>query len=513
MGPFTLWPTGEGIGFDYFYGFLAGETSQWEPRLFENLNPVEPPHDETYHLSEDMADKAIAWMRQHRAFAPDKPFFMYWAPGRRRTGRTTSSRSGRTSTRASSTTAGTRCASASSQRQKELGWIPADTKLTPRAESMAAWDSIPEPERPFQRRLMEVFAGFVEHVDVQVGKLVDELERLGRARQHDHPLHLRRQRLERRGPERHASASCWRRTRSRTRSSSSSRRWTGSAASTRWAAPRWTTCTTPAGPGPATRRSSTPSSIASHFGGTRNPMAISWPKRIKPDKTPRSQFHHVNDIVPTHLRDPRHHAAEGGRRLRAGPDRRRQHGLHLRATRRRRRARRTQYFDNNGSRGIYHDGWFACTFGPLTPWLTVSPRARRPGTPNKDVWELYDLGTDFSQADDLAAQEPERLAEMKALFLARGQGEQGRSRSAPASGCASTRRTASRRRTRAGSSTRRRPACRSSPRPGSAARATTSTIDVEVGESASGVLYALGGASRRARRSTWTRASSSTSTT
>ncbi len=81
MGPFTLWPTGEGIGFDYFYGFLAGETSQWEPRLVENFNTIEPPHDEKYHLSEDMADKAITWMRKHRAFAPDKPFLMYWAPG------------------------------------------------------------------------------------------------------------------------------------------------------------------------------------------------------------------------------------------------------------------------------------------------------------------------------------------------------------------------------------------------------------------------------------------------
>ena len=81
MGPFTLWPTGEGIGFDYFYGFLAGETSQWEPRLFENFNPIEPPHDETYHLTEDLADRALTWMKRHRAFAPDKPFFMYWAPG------------------------------------------------------------------------------------------------------------------------------------------------------------------------------------------------------------------------------------------------------------------------------------------------------------------------------------------------------------------------------------------------------------------------------------------------
>jgi hypothetical protein len=81
MGPFTLWPTGEVIGFDYFYGFLAGETSQWEPRLVENLNPVEPPHDEKYHLSEDLADQAITWMRKHRAYTPDQPFLMYWAPG------------------------------------------------------------------------------------------------------------------------------------------------------------------------------------------------------------------------------------------------------------------------------------------------------------------------------------------------------------------------------------------------------------------------------------------------
>ena len=81
MGPFDLWPTGEGIGFDYFYGFLSGETSQWEPRLFENLNAIEPPHNERYHLTEDMADKAIAWMKRHRAFSPDKPFLLYWAPG------------------------------------------------------------------------------------------------------------------------------------------------------------------------------------------------------------------------------------------------------------------------------------------------------------------------------------------------------------------------------------------------------------------------------------------------
>ena len=126
MGPFTRWPTGEGVGFDYFYGFLAGETSQWEPRLYENFNPIEPPRDPKYHLSEDLADKAITWMNRHHAFSPDKPFFMYWAPGLHM-GRTTFSRSGPTNTKGASMTAGMSCASAEAATHREIngpaqGW-------------------------------------------------------------------------------------------------------------------------------------------------------------------------------------------------------------------------------------------------------------------------------------------------------------------------------------------------------------------------------------------------------
>ncbi len=189
MGPFDRWPTGH--GFDYFYGFLAGETSQWEPRLYENLNPIEPPHSEKYHLTEDMVDKGLAWIKRHQAFAPDKPFLMYWAPGAvhgphhifpewadRYKGKFDDGWD--------------KYRERVFARQKQLGWIPADTKLTPRPDTMASWDSIPEAERPFQRRLMEVFAGFAEHTDAQVGKLVDGLEQLGAPRQHHHPLHLGR---------------------------------------------------------------------------------------------------------------------------------------------------------------------------------------------------------------------------------------------------------------------------------------------------------------------------------
>ena len=178
MGPFDLWPTGEGIGFDYFYGFLAGETSQWEPRLFENLNAIEPPRDERYHFTEDMADKAIIWMKRHRAFAPDKPFLLYWAPGAGH-GPHHIFKEWADKYKGKFDDGWDVMRERIFERQKESGWIPPNTKLTPRAASMPSWASIPEAERPFQLRLMEVFAGFVEHADVQAGKIIDELDQLG----------------------------------------------------------------------------------------------------------------------------------------------------------------------------------------------------------------------------------------------------------------------------------------------------------------------------------------------
>ncbi len=299
-------------------------------------------------------------------------------------------------------------------QQKALGWIPAATQLTPRTDSMAAWADIPESERPFQRRLMEVFAGFVEHVDTQAGRVIDELERLGLRdntivfyvfgdngasaegqqgsisellAQNQIPNTIAQQLaaldqlggLDALGGPKvdniyHAG----------------------------WA---WAGDT----PFQYTKL------IASHFGGTRNPLAVSWPARIQPDRTPRPQFHHVNDIVPTiydllQIVPPRVVAGftqdpiDGTSMVYTFADPQAP-GRKL-----------TQYFDNNGSRGLYQDGWFACTFGPLTPWLTLSPGLAT-WDANQDRWELYNLKTDFSQAANLAAQEPERLGEMKALFL------------------------------------------------------------------------------------------------
>jgi arylsulfatase len=356
---------------------------------------------------------------------------------------------------------------------------------------MAAWDSIPEPQRPFQRRLMEVFAGFVEHVDVQAGKMLDELDRLGirdntivfyvfgdngssaegqngsiseLLAQNQIPNTIEQQidamhklgGLDALGGPKmdnmyHAG---W--------------AWAGDTPF------RYTKL------------------IASHFGGTRNPMAISWPARIKPDKTPRSQFHHVNDIVPTiyeilGIKPPK--VVDG---FEQDPI----DGVSMAYTFADAKTpthKLTQYFDNNGSRGIYHDGWYACTFGPLTPWLTVSPGLATWDSA-KDLWELYNLNADFSQAEDLAAAEPQRLDEMKSMFL-----KEAEANKVFPIGAGIWLRIHPEDRVKTpytswqfDATTNRMPEFTA---PGLGRESNRVTVDTEFGENASGVFYALGGAS------------------
>jgi arylsulfatase A-like enzyme len=178
VGPFDDWPTG--LGFEYFYGFLAGEASQYEPSLVRNTTFVPTPKtpEEGYHLSEDLAEDAISWLRTHRALEPDKPFFMYWASGclhgphqvmKEWADRYAGEFDDGWDAYRERATAGA----------KDKGWVPEAAELTPRHPQMPSWDSIPESQRPFQRRLMEVAAGFAEHCDVQVGRLVDEIDELG----------------------------------------------------------------------------------------------------------------------------------------------------------------------------------------------------------------------------------------------------------------------------------------------------------------------------------------------
>lgn len=412
-GPFHNWPTGR--GFEYFYGFLAGEASQWEPNLVRNTTSVLPPRtpEEGYHLSEDLADDAIAWLRRHQAFEPDKPFFMYWASGAIHGPHHVAKEwadkyAGRFDDGWDAYRERVHA------RAQEKGWIPQDAELTPRDPRLPAWDDIPEEERPFQRRLMEVAAGYAEHVDVQVGRLLDEVERLG---YDDNTLVFY----------------IW----GDNGSSGEGQNGTISELLAQNGIP--TTVDMHIGAldqlggldalgSPLVDNmyhagwawaGSTPYKgmklLASHLGGTRNPMAVRWPSRIAPDSRPRSQFHHCNDLVPTiyevtGITPPR---------VVRGVEQQPLDGVSLAYTFGDADAEgrlRTQYFEIMGSRAIYHDGWMASAFGPRAPWVPGLPPGIHDWTPDQDTWELYHLDEDWTQARDLADTHPEKLAQLKEVF-------------------------------------------------------------------------------------------------
>ncbi|PEG41675.1 arylsulfatase [Mycolicibacterium agri] len=412
-GPFDNWPTG--LGFEYFYGFLAGEASQYEPHLVRNTTVVAPPRtpEEGYHLSEDLADDAIGWLRRHKAFNADKPFFMYWASGclhgphhimKEWADKYSGKFDDGWDTYRERVFA----------RAKAKGWLPQDCELTERDETLASWDSIPEDEKPFQRRLMEVAAGYAEHVDVQVGRLIDELDALGYGdntlffyiwgdngssgegqngtiaellAQNGIPTTVRQHidALDELGgldvlgsplvDNQYHAAWAW-------------------AGSTPYKGMKL---------------------LASHLGGTRNPMAVKWPKKISPDAAPRENFLHCNDIVPTvyeilGIQPPRTVNGEpqiplaGASFARTLIDRTADGG------------KKTQYFEIMGSRAIYHDGWMASARGPRLPWVPGQPEGIATWSPDNDTWELYHLDEDWSQARDLAAEHPDKLIQMREMF-------------------------------------------------------------------------------------------------
>jgi arylsulfatase len=415
-GPFEYWPTG--YGFEYFYGFLAGEASQYEPTLVRNTTYVDTPHasggNNHYHLTEDIADDAIHWLREQRAYAPDKPFFMYWAPG-------ASHGPHQIMKEWADKYKGRFDDGWDTYRERVFanarakGWIPQDAKLTPRPVSMASWDSIPDDEKPFQSRLMEVFAGFTEHADYNAGRVIDEIEKQGKLdntlifyiwgdngssseglygtiseqlAQNGIPTKIS-QHLEALkelggldaigGPK------------------------TDNMYHAGWA---WAGST----PYPGTKL------MGAYFGGTRQPIAVSWPKRIKADPTARPQFHHVIDIVPTiyeltKITPPR--VVNGFEQDSIA-------GLSMAYAFGDAKApgtRKTQFFDIMASRGIYHDGWFASAPGPREPWVGGMPKGVKEWSPLTDRWELYNLDEDWSQANDLAIANAKKLEEMKLLFL------------------------------------------------------------------------------------------------
>jgi arylsulfatase A-like enzyme len=386
--------------------------------MVRNTTYVAHPHtsggNEHYHLSEDMADDAIHWLREQKAYAPDKPWLMYWAPGASH-GPHQVMKEWADKYKGKFDDGWDAYRERVFANQKKLGWIPENTQLTPRAESMASWESIPENERPFQRRLMELFAGFTEHADAQAGRVIDEIEKMEeldntivlyiwgdngssseglygtiseQLAQNGIPTKIS-QHLEALeelggldvlgGPK------------------------TDNMYHAGWA---WAGST----PYKGTKLQ------GAYFGGIRNPMAVSWPKRIKPDKTPRSQFHHVNDIVPTLydvLEIPAPQVVNGF--TQDGFD-----GTSMVYTfddSKAKDQKSTQFFDIMASRSIYQNGWFACARGPREPWVGGIPKGIREWSPLTDKWELYHIDEDWSQSNDLAGKMPEKLEEMKALFL------------------------------------------------------------------------------------------------
>jgi len=403
-GPFDHWPTG--VGFEKFYGFLGGETDQFEPTLYEATTPVRRPAGERYHLTEDLAAQAVRWMHLQHAVTPEKPFFLYFAPGATHAPHQVPAQwiapfrgkfdGGWDAMRETIL-----------NRQKTLGVIPADTRLTPRPELLPAWDSLGEDERRVAARMMEVYAGFLAHTDAQVGKLVQALKDsgqfdntlfiyivgdnggsgeggvlggvnyMGTLQGLPEPVARKLQRIDDYGgPDSYLNYPAG------------------------WA---WAM--------------NTPfqwmKQFASHLGGTRNPMVVTWPKGIKDRGGLRTQFSHVNDIVPTilaaaHIEAPR--SVNGARQLPMDGVSLVQSFTSANAP----ELHRTQYFEVFGNRAIYHDGWMAAAFHGRVPWTVgLGGRAR---DFSADRWELYDLTQDFSQARDLAATNPGKLKSMQMLF-------------------------------------------------------------------------------------------------
>ena len=411
LGPFDRYPTG--LGFDYFYGFLAGETSQYEPVLFENTNPVQAPHDSKYHLTEDMAEKAIEWMRTSKTLTPDKPFFVYFTPGAvhgpfhvfkewadKYDGKFDEGWEAlRTMT---------------FSKQKELGWIPEDAALNPLAESMQNWSDIPTSQREFQTRLMEIYAGFLEHTDVQYGKIVDELERQGEL---DNTLIIYIHSDN--GPSSEGMNGTISELLAQNAMPSTieqqievlNKDYGGMEAlggPTLDAMYHHGWAYAGASPFQGTKL------VAAHLGGTRTPLVISWPAKIKPDGKARSQFHHVNDIAATIYDVLDITAPKTVNGIAQQP----LDGISMAYTFDRpdaKSADKTQYFEILGSYGIYHNGWFAGVAGPREPWSVEIPDFAN-WDPSKDTWALYNLNDDYAQSKDIAKENPEKLTELKNLF-------------------------------------------------------------------------------------------------
>ena len=403
-GPFDRWPTG--LGFDRFYGIIGAEASQYEPAVYDQTTPINPHVGrEGYHLTEDLADQAITWIQRQKASRPDQPFFCYFStPAVHAPHHVPAEWSDLFKGQFDDGWDALR--DCIYQRQLELGVIPANTANTSRPEEIPSWEDYPARYRPVAARLMEVFAGFLAHTDAQIKRVIDSLTDLG-LDENTLVIYISGDNGASAEGTTHGAWSAP----SFQNGVEEDPEWLlehmddfGTAAcenhfNVGWAwaldAPfQWM------------------KQVASHFGGTRNAMAISWPGSIPEGGGLRTQFHHVVDIAPTiydlaGITPPTHFNGLEQMPLDgvsmaysfAAPTAPSSHV--------------TQYFEILGNRAIYHDGWMASCFHGRVPWVRL---VGMPFDGEQERWELYDITTDFSQAVDLAAQYPEKLVELQEIF-------------------------------------------------------------------------------------------------
>ena len=400
-GPTDRWPTRS--GFDKFYGFVGGEANQWAPALYDGMSRVEPPKTPNYHLMTDMTDQAIKWMRSVKSLTPDRPFFIYFAPGATHAPHHVP-KEWIAKYHGKFDQGWDKLREETLARQIKLGVVPAGTKLAPKPAAIKDWDQLNANEKKLFARQMEIFAGFGEYADTEIGRLVEAVGAMG---QLDNTLifyivgdngasaeggmngmvnemtyfngvpetveSILKHYDELGGPNTYSHCAAG------------------------WAV---------AGDTPFTWTKQ----IASSYGGTRNGLVIHWPKGVKAKNELRSQWYHVIDVAPTVLEAaglPEPKVVDG---VPQSPI----EGVSMLASFNNARApenHTTQYFEVFGNRAIYHEGWLAGTVH-RAGWET-KPRS----TLENDTWELYDTSKDFSLANDLAKQNPDKLKEMQDLFL------------------------------------------------------------------------------------------------
>ncbi len=402
-GPFNLWPTG--LGFEYFYGFLGGDGNQWNPRLYRGTTPVDAPKMDTT-LDHYLAQDLIRWVHGQKAAAPDKPFLAYFAPG---TAHAPHQAPAEWIARFKGKfdQGWDKLREESLARQKAAGIVPKNTVLTPRPEAIPAWSSLNDDQRRAYAHMMEVFAGMLAYQDNQIGTVLDELQRMG---QLDNTMVIFIEGDNGASPEGALTGTM----------NELGHMANGMQEDTGWLVNQMPKMGTedsyqlyPVGWAWATNSPfQWTKQVGSHLGGTRNGMVISWPARIKDKGGIRTQFGHVNDIMPTILEAagvPAPDVVNGVKQQKVDGvslvysfDSAKTPERHVR-----------QYFEMLGNRAIYDHGWMASTTPGRLPW---EDKAANGGLPTGYKWELYNLNVDFSQAHDLAQKEPQRLAAMEAAW-------------------------------------------------------------------------------------------------